>query len=41
MENKQGPRVMVAGRSLSVFGLRSVTSLLNVGLRRDRVFNFL
>lgn len=34
-----GPRVTVAGESFPVFGLRSVTSLFNVGLRRDRVFN--
>lgn len=38
MEKKQGNRVMVAGESFSVFGLRSVTSLFNVGLRRNRVF---
>lgn len=37
---EQGPRVMVAGESFPVFGLRSVTSLFNVGLRRARVFNF-
>lgn len=35
--NEKGPRVMVAGESFPVFGLRSVTSLFNVGLRRDRV----
>lgn len=36
---RMGPRVTVAGESFPVFGLRSVTSLFNVGLRRDRVFN--
>lgn len=36
--NEKGPQVMVAGESFPVFGLRSVTSLFNVGLRRDRVF---
>lgn len=41
MEKKQGKRVMVAGESFPVFGLRSVTSLFNVGLRSDRVFTFL
>lgn len=40
MEKEQGNRVMVAGESLTVCGLRSVTSLFNVGLKRDRVFTF-
>lgn len=33
--DEQGPKVMVAGESFPVCGLRSMTSLFNVGLRRD------
>lgn len=40
-QNEKGPRVTVACESFPVFGLRSVPSLFNVGLRRDRVFQCL
>lgn len=35
---RKGKQGNVAGKSFPVFGLRSVTSLFNVGLRRDQVF---